>query len=409
MTPDERQLRLLEFIEGYQQQRGDAPTVREIVRGTGVHTLANVGPDIEDLVRRGLLAYVSEQVTGSEPFTSRQVRFTGPPSGARAGGRSGGAPTGRGPAGPAVASPAPGGGGAPGRGRRVGGQRPMPAGRGGPERQRGGASPDRTRASRPASPRRALPDSPPLRAGLIAAILASILAIAARLRGEPLPAAPALQVGDRSLPWVLPAAILAWALGAAILTRAALRAKPWRWQGLLRAAAIGLVAGLLLAGYEQALAPGLEIIEDSGLPSLVHGTIYLSSLLLPPAFSSWAGAATIGALAAELPKLLVAGESLAFGNLLRLPLIALPVELVVIFGAGLLERRRWMLAGVLGGLAQVLVSAAFLPGALAPDSLPDDLAAALAGGLAAGWLAAWLTDWLPRRWAALRGKGPKQP
>ena len=42
MTPQERQLRILEFIERYQRDRRDAPTIREVVMGSGVSSYQDI-------------------------------------------------------------------------------------------------------------------------------------------------------------------------------------------------------------------------------------------------------------------------------------------------------------------------------------------------------------------------------
>lgn len=115
MTPQERQLRILEFIERYQRDRRDAPTIREVVMGSGVSSYSDIEGDIEALLLRRQVAWVAEAVSGSEPFSSRQVRSTRDPTSLA--GSGGAAPTAR-PSQPAAGGP----GGSP-----PSGVRPLPA------------------------------------------------------------------------------------------------------------------------------------------------------------------------------------------------------------------------------------------------------------------------------------------
>ena len=415
MTPDERQIRILGFIEAYQQQNGDAPTIREIVRGSGVSTLANIGGDIEVLTRRGLLAFVTEHVSGSEPFSSRQVKLVTP---IRAAGPPGAAAQ--------VAAPGPapiGTGGAHGTSRPQGRtQQPMPA-------DPGRSAARAPKSSRPAGrlstwlergsktragnrSRNSLGERMPVRLAIGAAIVVTLLFIGARLEQSPLPTAPALQLGSRAIPLLLPGAILAWALSGLILGLAAERAGGWRWRPLAGAATIGLLAGLLGIGWERALRPLLAPIELSGLPRLLDGLIYILPAVLPAAFVRASGVAVAGIVAAELPKLILGqGYNYAFRNLAALPLVAMPVELVLLAQGQRQGRRGLMLAGAAAGLGQVAVSAAFAPGLHAPGMWPTVLVTALVGGLAAGWLAFPLRDRALQmaRWMGISGTPGGRP
>lgn len=70
----------------------------------------------------------------------------------------------------------------------------------------------------------------PVRLAIGAAIVVTLLFIGARLEQSPLPTRPALPLGSRDIPLLLPGAILAWALSGLILGLAAERAGGWRWR-----------------------------------------------------------------------------------------------------------------------------------------------------------------------------------
>ena len=67
MTPQERQLRILEFIERYQRDRRDAPTIREVVMGSGVSSYQDITGDIESLLQRRMVAWVADSLIGVRP------------------------------------------------------------------------------------------------------------------------------------------------------------------------------------------------------------------------------------------------------------------------------------------------------------------------------------------------------
>ncbi|MCB0215102.1 MAG: hypothetical protein KDH92_00595, partial [Chloroflexi bacterium] len=252
----------------------------------------------------------------------------------------------------------------------------------------------------------------PVRLAIGAAIVVTLLFIGARLEQSPLPTRPALPLGSRDIPLLLPGAILAWALSGLILGLAAERAGGWRWRPLAGAAAIGFLTGLLGIGWERSLRPLLAPIELSGLPRLLDGLIYILPAVLPAAFVRASGVAVAGIVAAELPKLVLGqGYNYAFRNLAALPLVAMPVELVLLAQGQRHGRRGLMLAGAAAGLGQVAVSAAFAPGLHAPGMWPTVLVTALVGGLAAGWLAFPLRDRALRmaRWMGIPGSPGGQP
>ncbi len=54
-TVHERRLRVLAYIARFQERYGYPPTVRQIARGTGAHSLATVQRHIQWLITAGLL------------------------------------------------------------------------------------------------------------------------------------------------------------------------------------------------------------------------------------------------------------------------------------------------------------------------------------------------------------------
>jgi hypothetical protein len=453
MNPQERQVRILAFVERYQQQMQDAPTVREIVLGSGVSTYANINQDVEALVQRGMLSFVSELVSGSEPFSSRQLRLTAKASGA---GNSGARPSGAGPsgAGPSGATaPARGASSLPPR------QAPPTAGASIPTRLRGAArqqvppaqqDPSRQPGSlrpqgqtrQPASPRRQqampaaagrarqaapgrrfklgtalpgiewlrnlMPTGRPQRLALLAASLATLLFATATWLGEPLPAAPVLSLGSRSFPALVPGAILAWGISGFALGMALDRSPGWTWRSILRCLGVGIGAGALVMAWESLLRPSLAGIETSGLPNLLDGLVLVLPALLPGALLRQPGSAVLGISAAESSKILFLGGAynFPFRNLVQVPLIAVPVELLFWLRGQDRGRGTMVLAGLVAGIAQVASSHAFTPGLVEARDWDSFLVSFSVGGMVAGLLVALLIEGIGP--IAFKS-GPKRP
>lgn len=441
MTPQERQVRILEFIERYQRERHDAPTVREIVVGSGVSSYQDIQGDIDALLQRRLAAWVDEAVSGSEPFSSRQVKSTrapaagappasAPPAPPAPATRApfGGTPSGRpaAPTGPGVRRPVPpaaarpagtprasGGGGSPsGWGSAASGapgataEAPAgrPAARPAMPRANPAAPPpiDRGRAlptggQRPLSPAPGGPARPAgsLRASLsrwglswqlalAAAAIAALLVYLYLRAGAELPLRPALSLRGQSHGLWGAMLVSVWGL-AGLGLGLGLERRAWLWSDVAHGLLWGALGGLI---YLAARFLGLERLQSQAselTPFLRLAGAALETLpvLLALRFAPFAGAATLAQAAAlAVNSLTPGGPAFWMLPVLQAPVLALPGELALLLPP-MDHDRRGMLVGAALGALQQSVGAAFLP----VGSWPSPLAGALAGA-AMGWLLA---------------------
>ncbi len=460
MTPQERQLRILEFIERYQRDRRDAPTIREVVMGSGVSSYQDITGDIESLLQRRMVAWVAEAVSGSEPFSSRQVKSTRSPAAVAAAVappaqasrppgtaasqrpapppiRAGAAPCTPGPA-SGAASRHPSQWAAPRRSQRrraarLGqcGSRPLgpssaspafPPAAHPPVDQRPRAMPAvRQRPMAPAGNVTArsagtLADSLgrwglPWQLAIAAAAVAGLLLYLYLRAGAQLPLRPAISVRGQSIPMWAGILVGVWGLTGLGLGLG-LERRTWHWTDVTHGLFWGALGGLV---YLVARILGLERLQGQAsefglLLRLAGAALETLPVLLALRLAPFAGAAILAQAAAlGINSLSPGGPAFWMLPILQAPVLALPGELAVLLPAMDRDRRCVMVGAALGALQQA-VGAAFLP----VGSWLSPLAGALAGA-AMGWLLAKVgkvadgaRDALARLLARLRSGNPGQ-
>lgn len=456
MTPQERQVRILDFIERYQRDRQDAPTIREVVMGSGVSSYSDIQGDIEALLQRRLVAWVPESVSGSEPFSSRQVKSSRDPAAAAAASPGPAAPPPaatrrplaqpprrqaptpppgavprRGGAGlPPPSRPQPQGGpgsAPPGWGQAPGGggsrgQAPLPpAATGG--RAQGGATGGRAArphdpwgapgggGSRVAGPLRGAGQArgglgPWLKPWHLAAagfLVAGTLIYRFLQAGGALPPQPAIPVlgKDRSL-W-MPGLLLVWVALGLVLARS-LERRHWQTREVLAALLWGGLGGMVYQAY-GILSPDLVPQDLSGLQRLGEAALETLPILLALRYAPFSGAALL-AQGAALTLALSLDGNLSFLALvlLLLPLHVLPAE-VALYVSDPGPRRRLPLVGAALGALNAFVGRAFFPVAAYLSPWVGALVGAGMGALLAS-LAERVDGLLASRRAARRGPLP---
>lgn len=435
MTPQERQVRILEFIERYQRDRHDAPTIREIVVGSGVSSYQDINGDIEALLQRRLVAWVAEAVSGSEPFSSRQVKSTRPPAvvatespapaprsplagsaplraGIHGGGslparrpiiRAGGAPSSGAPhVAPGAAAPPGWGSAAPGSPSATTAPASQQAARPAlpravPSARMPGLDP---RAMAPAGQRPLPPagsgSAPPAgsirvslgrwglpwQMALAAAAVAGLLVYLYLRAGAQLPLWPAIGVRGQSVPMWGGILVGVWGM-AGLGLGLGLERRAWHWTDVAHGLTWGALGGLV---YLAARILGLERLQGQASESalllrLAGAALETLPVLLALRRAPFAGAAILAQAAAlGINGLTPGGPAFWMLPILQTPVLALPGELAILLPTMNQDRRCVVVGAALGALQQA-VGAAFLPvgGWLSP------FAGALAGA-AMGWL-----------------------
>ncbi len=415
MSQQQSQQLIIEFVAQYHQQKRLAPTVGEIIRGSGVNSYDEAAHAIDALIQRGLVAYVPG--VGGAGFTTRQVRLTGrgQPVSRQAGPPATAAPpataghqAGPHPAAPARASPPAAQGtrsaakpaappastwGSAGSGSTQHRQQPMPglSGAGGPAIPAG-------------SPSWAIPrpvvdtlGRPPVLAAALCAGLGIGLLLAAWREVPGLAAGAPLALGPLALPWAVPVVLaVVVGLGVAIGRRQA-QGQRWTWPALARAIALGGLGGVIAlawAWFGGLLSP----LDKTGIPALLEGLRILPALLAA-AWVPLPGAATLGLIVA---KLIDFGGRTADSPALALAQIlvaAAPAELWLLRRGADRGLRTLVTAGALIGLgataAAYLTVPGMVPGPFPLGGWPAEIIIGLIAGTAAGVAVAWLR----RRWA----------
>jgi len=372
MTPQQRQARIQAFVAQYEQQYRRAPTVGDILRGSGVDVFADVRQAVDALVRQGRLTYVPG--TGATSFKTQQVRSAAAarPAPAPAAGPPGsgaGATTAR----PSAHRPQPATahirgathGGHPSPGSHV--QQPMPA---------------TTTASVPAAgpftaghglPNAvyALFDRQPLSLALLFAGVAIGLVIATFRGPTGLRSTPALAIGPIEVP-IATLAIVAviTALGYAI-GRASERLSGWSWRD------------------EAILSP----IDPTGIPAILVGIVggaRFLPLLLPAAWARRPGAVVIGTVVGRSIESMIVGSVPMALDMLQWLVMAAPVE-VWFISQGDERTRRGLVVGafmaVVGALAATYLT---VPGSYTGNEWLAEAIRYAMGATAAAWFIALL-------------------
>ncbi|HQZ70032.1 MAG TPA: hypothetical protein PK826_01735 [Anaerolineae bacterium] len=460
MTPQERQLRILEFIERYQRDRRDAPTIREVVMGSGVSSYQDITGDIESLLQRRMVAWVAEAVSGSEPFSSRQVKSTRSPA-AVAAAVAPPAQASR-PPGPAASQrPAPPpirAGAAPARPAPPPARHPVIRPSGMPRVDPSAGAPPGWGSAAPAplGPSSASPAFPPAaqppvdqrpparsavrqrpmvpagnvtarsagtladslgrwglpwQLAIAAAAVAGLLLYLYLRAGAQLPLRPAISVRGQSIPMWASILVGVWGLTGLGLGLG-LERRTWHWTDVTHGLFWGALGGLV---YLVARILGLERLQGQAsefglLLRLAGAALETLPVLLALRLAPFAGAAILAQAAAlGINSLSPGGPAFWMLPILQAPVLALPGELAVLLPAMDRDRRCVMVGAALGALQQA-VGAAFLP----VGSWLSPLAGALAGA-AMGWLLAKVgkvadgaRDALARLLARLRSGNPGQ-
>lgn len=397
MTPQQRQARIQAFVAQYEQQYRRAPTVGDILRGSGVDVFADVRQAVDALVRQGRLTYVPG--TGATSFKTQQVRSAAAarPAPAPAAGPPGsgaGATTAR----PSAHRPQPATahirgathGGHPSPGSHV--QQPMPA---------------TTTASVPAAgpftaghglPNAvyALFDRQPLSLALLFAGVAIGLVIATFRGPTGLRSTPALAIGPIEVP-IATLAIVAviTALGYAI-GRASERLSGWSWRDLAAAAGFGAIGGAAAGMWSWAL-PWIEAIlspiDPTGIPAILVGIVggaRFLPLLLPAAWARRPGAVVIGTVVGRSIESMIVGSVPMALDMLQWLVMAAPVE-VWFISQGDERTRRGLVVGafmaVVGALAATYLT---VPGSYTGNEWLAEAIRYAMGATAAAWFIALL-------------------
>jgi ABC-type thiamin/hydroxymethylpyrimidine transport system permease subunit len=427
MNPQQSQQLILEFVAQYHQQKRLAPTVGEIIRGSGVNSYDDVSRAIDALIQRGLVTYVPG--AGGAGFTTRQVRLTGGQAAAAAGGRTSPAATSRQSAAPKGAQ-----GSAP---------------KGAPATQR--SSPPNARSAPPPASTWSSPPPPPghhnqqpmpsVAAGaagvsaaastsgqsqsanwsvpqpvsdmvrqppVLLAVLFGGLAIGllgATSRELPgLSAGPQLQAGPLSIPWmVLVAPILAAGLGVAV-GRGQAHGHGWTGRDLARAVLLSILGGLIALTWSW-FGGQLSPLDKTGIPALLEGLRILPALMAA-AWVPLPGAATLGLVIAQVIDFTGRVTGAPALALLQIIVAAAPAELWLMRQGTDRGRRTLAMAGVLIGLGSTAAVYLTAPGILPVDAWPAEIISRIIAGGAAGWALAWLRE---RRDGARASAGSSQP
>lgn len=411
MNPQQSQQLILEFVAQYHQQKRLAPTVGEIIRGSGVNSYDDVSRAIDALIQRGLVTWVPG--AGGAGFTTRQVRLTGGQAAAAAGGRASPAANSRSAASPKGAQGSmPQGApvaqrGSPAKARSAPppastwsspapplahhNQRPMPSAATGAVGVSGGASASSQSPSTPWSMPQPVSDlarqPSVLLAVLFGGLAIGLLAAASReLPG--LSAGPQLQAGPLSIPWmVLVAPLLAAGLGIAV-GRGQTQGRGWTGRDLARAVLLSILGGAIALGWSW-FGGLLSPLDKTGIPALLEGLRILPALMAA-AWVPLPGAATLGLVVAQVIDFTGRVTGAPALALLQIIVAAAPAEIWLMRRGTDRGQRTLVVAGVLIGLGSTAAVYLTAPGILPAQGWPAEIISRVFAGGAAGWALAWL-------------------
>ena len=446
MNPEERRLRIIDYVERYEAQKDDFPTIREIVKGSGA-SYAEINSDIEALIGRGLLLFVQESVVGSEPFSARQVKTPGRAPGSqgnqatRIGGirrpdRAADEESRRAPwSGSKQASTSQQMGHSADHRldrsqTRIMGQSDSTSrssqSRSGPSKPGRSQSEPRSQtpykpavkkkfgSGRPKNPKRigagkaiprgsnAEPMRPLLKYSLLGALLGALLILIGLFQDSPIRVEPSIGIASYRLPitvvlYVLGAGLLGLILGHALEKKSLIGR-----ESALQAMVLGAIGTAAYLFWTQFEVPAW--FEPTGLPRIIEAMALSLPVLLPFALIRRPGATALGAFTGIILIILqarLAGNPIhLFTNyLLGLTPSVLPLEGLALLPPKKRELSTLVTAGLLAGIGTTIAGMSLTPGAMSgmDNWIADLIVNGIAGALAGLILSYSIAEWQARR------------